>query len=93
MAKRFWQEQTQDMPGWKLVEKLDSKPKTQDELILYIAKDLDYRVAKATAKYLFGRTSKSAGDVLINPDETRFSAVKFQFRDTYYRLDNEFTYK
>ncbi len=58
MAKLFWQEMTQDMPGWKLVERLDDKPITQDELILHIAKDLDYRTAKATAKYYFGKTSK-----------------------------------
>lgn len=41
----------------------------------------------------FWKNIKERGAVLINPDEPPFNTVKFQFGETYYRLDDEYTYR
>lgn len=89
LAENFWRYQLNRFSGWKTIEMIDGKKKTVEEILLFIAKDLDYRIAKSTAKYFFHLTSRSAGAIVIDPDQEPFVQVKFHYKVTYYILCNE----
>ena len=93
LAFDFWESKIRSYPPYGLAKKLDEKECTQEEIIDFIAHDMDYRLAKATAKYMFGLTDRSAGAVLINPNDAPFNQIKFQYRKTFYRLEEEWDYR
>ena len=55
LAKMFWAYKIEDAFGWKHLKYFNGKPITHDELIPIIARDLDYRIPKAAANYIFKR--------------------------------------
>lgn len=87
MAKMYWEEEGKEK--WQYLKKLDGKQTTNDELLPYIARDIDYRIIKATAKYIFKVTDKNAGVVVIDPDTYPYSQIKVQYRETYSILKDE----
>lgn len=91
LAKIYWKDEAKRryMVNFK---KLDGKETSLDELLLFIAKDLDYRIIKNTAKYVFHITDKSAGALVINPDDEPFCNIKIQYQITYNTLYDEAFY-
>ena len=67
LAKQFWEWRIERASGWKHFKFYNGRSVTKDELILIIAKDLDYRIPKVAAKYFFNKTDKPAGSVIIDP--------------------------
>lgn len=57
MAKMYWEEKGNKK--WQYLKKLDGKPIATDELLPFIARNIDYRIIKATAKYIFKITDKN----------------------------------
>jgi hypothetical protein len=87
MAKLYWNEE--GCKRWGFFKRLDGKPMTVDELLPFIARDLDYRIIKNTAKYIFKITDKPAGSVIIDPDAYPYRQIKIQYRVTYSLLKDE----
>lgn len=87
MAKMYWEEEGNKK--WQYLKKLDGKPIATEELLPFIARDIDYRIIKATAKYIFKITDKNAGVVVIDPDTYPYSQIKVQYRETYSILKDE----
>lgn len=88
LAKNYWKDEAKQryMENFK---KLDGREMSLEELFLFIAKDLDYRIIKNTAKYVFNITDKSAGALVINPDDEPFCNIKIQYLTTYHTLCDE----
>lgn len=87
MAKMYWEEEGNEK--WQYLKKLDGKPITIDELLPLIARDIDYRIIKATAKYIFKTTDKNAGAGVIDPDTYPYRQIKIRYRETYSMLKDE----
>ena len=88
LAKNYWKDEAKQryMENFK---KLDGRETSLEELFLFIAKDLDYKIIKNTAKYVFNITDKSAGALVINPDDEPFCNIKIQYLTTYHTLCDE----
>ena len=89
LAQQFWACRLEDASGWKHVKYLNGKPITYDELIPIIARDLDYRIPKAAAKYLFKKTGRAAAAVAIDPSIAPYNTVRLQYEETFHRLYKE----
>lgn len=89
LAKQFWEWKTEPASGWKHIRFYNGVAVTNDELMLIIAKDLDYRIPKAAANYFFHKTKLPAGSVIIDPSAAPYNTVRLQFEETYHCLYKE----